>query len=131
MTDTEQVTVYPGDHEIDHDEHGAEPDVDWASDQALETLLEPQPAAFRSDLRRVVIRMQSGEEIEAGKAIGREAAVVIARELVASIESSTADGEWPELGDRFLRPGAIVSIDVQRAGPSEPAAPADPADSLD
>jgi hypothetical protein len=123
------VTVYPGDHELDDAPPAVEHKDDWATDQALETLLQPQPAAFRSDLRRVVVRMQGGEEIEAGKAIGREAAVVIARELIAAIESSTDNGDWPELGDRFLRPGAIVSIDVQRAGPAD--APADSADSLD
>mgnify|MGYP005861779473 CR=1 FL=1 len=86
-----------------------------ALDPTLGDLLEPAPAPFRSDLRRVVIRLQGGEEIEAGTALGRDAAVVIARELVASIECSAASGEWPEIGDRFLRPGAIVSIDVQRA----------------
>ncbi len=125
------MTVYPGDHEIDDATPEREKDESWATDQALETLLQPQPSAFRSDLRRVVVRMQGGEEIEAGKAIGREAAVVIARELVASIESSTANGEWPELGDRFLRPGAIVSIDVQRAGPAESPREHPSTDSLD
>ena len=125
------MTVYPGDREIDDVTREGEKDESWATDQALETLLQPQPSAFRSDLRRVVVRMQGGEEIEAGKAIGREAAVVIARELVASIESSTANGEWPELGDRFLRPGAIVSIDVQRAGPAKSPSEQPSADSLD
>jgi hypothetical protein len=84
-------------------------------DESLEALLEPTPRPFRSDLRRVVIRLQGGEEIEAGTAVGRDAAVVIARELVTSIEYAASSGEWPEIGDRFLRPGAIVSIDVQRA----------------
>jgi hypothetical protein len=36
--------------------------------------------------------------------------------MVRTIESAEAAGEWPLVEDRFLRPGAIVSIDVQRAG---------------
>jgi hypothetical protein len=109
------VSAFPSDQTAELDDGYASEGERNESREGLEELLEAAPLPFRSDIRRVVIRLQGGEEIEAGKAAGREAAVVIAREIVASIEDSIASGEWPEIGDRFLRPGAIVSIDVQRA----------------
>ena len=36
-------------------------------------------------------------------------------DMVRAIENAEGVGEWPLIGDRFVRPGAIVSIDVQRA----------------
>jgi hypothetical protein len=35
--------------------------------------------------------------------------------MIRLIDEAEARGEWPELAERFIRPGAIVSIDVQRA----------------
>ena len=46
---------------------------------------------------------------------GRENAVRIAREMVQHIEQAATNGEWPQIDERFIRPGAIVSIDVQRS----------------
>jgi hypothetical protein len=69
------------------------------------------------ETRRVVIRVRGGEEIEVGRAHGREPAVRIARDTIRMIEDAQASEEWPAVGDRFLRPDAIVSIDVQRAEP--------------
>ncbi len=68
-----------------------------------------------SDTRRVVIKVRGGEEIEVGRVEGREPAVRIARDTIRMIESAQTADEWPTVGDRFLRPDAIVSIDVQRA----------------
>ncbi len=68
-----------------------------------------------NDTRRVVIKVRGGEEIEVGRVEGREPAVRIARDTIRMIESAQTADEWPEVGDRFLRPDAIVSIDVQRA----------------
>ena len=41
--------------------------------------------------------------------------------MVQHIEQAAAKGEWPQVDERFIRPGAIVSIDVQRPdiSPSE------------
>jgi hypothetical protein len=80
----------------------------WAPPSAV-TLPQPQ------DTRRVVITVTSGEEIEIGRTDGREPAVHLAREAIRAIDAAQAASEWPEIGDRFLRPDAIVSIDVQRA----------------
>ena len=69
---------------------------------------------FSLDTRRVVLRLSSGEEIELGRTEGREPAVRIARDTIRMIEEAANDDTWPEIDDRFLRPGAIVSVDVQR-----------------
>ena len=78
----------------------------------------PTPAAtvlpFTLDTRRIVIRVNGGEEIEVGRTEGREPAVRVARDTIRMIEDAQQDETWPEIGDRFLRPGAIVSVDVQR-----------------
>ena len=41
-----------------------------------------------------------------------ERATAIAREWVERL--GRADGEWPQIGERFVRPDAIVSVDVLR-----------------
>lgn len=73
------------------------------------------PRAFAPDVRRVVLRVQGGEEIVVGRADERDSAVQIAREMVRHIEQAATRGEWPQVDERFIRPGAIVSVDVQRA----------------
>jgi len=74
------------------------------------------PRAFGApDTRRVVLRVQGDENIVVGNAEGRENAVRIAREFVQHIELASTRGEWPQVDERFIRPGAIVSVDVQRA----------------
>lgn len=96
----------------------------WVSDRALAELLASTraPTSVPASLsppavpvRRVVVRTSDGEEIEVGRADSRPAALRLARELIASIESAVAEGAWPRLHDRYVRPGAIVSVDVQRA----------------
>jgi hypothetical protein len=67
------------------------------------------------DLRRVILRVNGDDPIVVGSAEGRENAVRIAREMVQHIEQAATQGEWPQIDERFIRPGAIVSIDVQRA----------------
>jgi hypothetical protein len=61
------------------------------------------------------VRLHGGEEVELGRVEGRDPAVQIARDMVRTIEQAESSGDWPLVADRFLRPGAIVSIDVQRA----------------
>ena len=67
------------------------------------------------DHRRVVLRVHGDENIVVGNAEGRDNAVRIAREMVQHIEQAATNGEWPQIDERFIRPGAIVSIDVQRS----------------
>jgi hypothetical protein len=67
------------------------------------------------DMRRIVLRVHGDENIVVGSAEGREGAVRLAREMVQHIELAATNGEWPQIDERFIRPGAIVSVDVQRA----------------
>ena len=66
------------------------------------------------DQRRVVIRLRDGETIQVAAAPTLERALELARETVKSLD--VPDWEWPFVRDRFLRPDAIVSVDVLRWG---------------
>ncbi len=70
------------------------------------------PAAAALDQRRLVVRLLGGEDVELGTFDGPDAAIDRARQLVTSIDAAESAGEWPELEGRFLRPGAIVSVDI-------------------
>ncbi len=67
------------------------------------------------DVRRVILRVNGDDDIVVGTAEGRDNAVQIARNMVLHIEQASTKGEWPQIDERFIRPGAIVSIDVQRS----------------
>jgi len=74
------------------------------------------PTSFDApDTRRVILRVNGDDDIVVGSAEGRDNAVQIARNMVLHIEQASTKGEWPQIDERFIRPGAIVSIDVQRA----------------
>lgn len=85
---------------------------------------EPNPDATPADAwavedaaagpRRVVVRLIGSEDVELGQAGSRDEALALAREVVRQIAAAEAAGEWPQLEGRFLRPGAIVSVDVLR-----------------
>jgi type II secretion system (T2SS) protein E len=74
-----------------------------AVDQALEQPVE-QPCS-------VELRLANGERIEMGAYSSEEEAVEGARQLVAQ---ASVEGTWPFVGDRFIRPDAIVSVDLVR-----------------
>ena len=99
-----------GQRELSTDDGGGTHDVDGplATDETS-----PAPL-FAPDLRRVILRVNGDQDIVVGRAEGREPAVEIAREMVRHIEAASARGEWPQIDERFVRPGAIVSVDVQR-----------------
>jgi hypothetical protein len=65
------------------------------------------------DQRRVVIRLRDGETILVGGAPDYERALVLAQKTIVSF-GEVNEGEWPMLGDRFVNPDAIVSVDVLR-----------------
>lgn len=95
--------------------YGSSPLVDAVP--AVESL-DPPATSTRSfgapDTRRVILRVHGDDSILVGNADGRDNAVRIARDMVQHIEQAAAKGEWPQIEERFIRPGAIVSIDVQR-----------------
>ena len=76
-----------------------------------ETPLPGRNLAMSSQARVVVIRLAGGETIHVGSAPNRESAVRFARSVIADYERT---GEWPLVGNRLLRPDAIVSVDVVR-----------------
>ena len=65
------------------------------------------------DQRRVVVRLRDGETILVGGSPSYEDALVLAQKTILKL-ADVRDGEWPMLGDRFINPDAIVSVDVLR-----------------
>lgn len=72
----------------------------------------PDPPRAGADQRKVVVRLSDGETILVGMAPNLERATQIAREWIGRLD--VAEGEWPQIGERFVRPDAIVSVDVLR-----------------
>lgn len=75
------------------------------------SLLDPSGAGPLEE-RRVVVRLVDGQEVGIGTAPTRDQALELARSVVSAIERPS--GEWPLVGDRLLRPDAVVSVDVIR-----------------
>jgi hypothetical protein len=73
---------------------------------------EELPPAALVDPRRLVVRLLGGEDVELGVFDGPDTAIARAKQVVGSIATAEAAGEWPELEGRFLRPSSFVSIDV-------------------
>ena len=69
-----------------------------------------------AEVRRLVVRLLGGDEIELGSFDERDDAMEAAQNLVARFSSAESSGEWPEVDGRFLRPGSVASIDVLVAG---------------
>ena len=65
-----------------------------------------------SELRRIVIRLADGDVVQAGTAANLDGARSLAASLMREIDHPA--GEWPRIGDRHLRPDAVVSVDVLR-----------------
>lgn len=65
-----------------------------------------------AEVRRLVVRLLGGEEIDLGTFDDRSDAIEAAQKLVARFSAAEVAGEWPEVDGRFLRPGSIASIDV-------------------
>jgi hypothetical protein len=57
----------------------------------------------------VILQLGNGEEADAGGHGDRAQAEKHVAELVESAES----GKWLAVGDRFLQPAAVVSIDIR------------------
>lgn len=88
----------------------------WMHDEAPPELREPFAPALLApaDTRHVLLRLISGEQIELGSARGREEALELARATTSAVDQAVELGTWPAFGERFVRPGAIVSVDVRR-----------------
>jgi hypothetical protein len=79
-----------------------------AAEPALAPPLEPKPS-LQQVTAEVFVRLTSGERIRVGGFDGQSAAEQCARELMTALDSH---GDWPQLEGRYIRPDAVVSIDV-------------------
>ncbi len=75
----------------------------------------PTRAPVAVEPRRVVVRLVGDEELELGTFRARDEAVERAKEVIAALSAAESAGEWPEFEGRYLRPGSIVSVDIQVA----------------
>jgi hypothetical protein len=71
---------------------------------------EPRATAVRAE---VFVRLTSRERISAGSFARRDLAETRARELMDKLEGH---GDWPNIDGRYVRPDAVVSIDVELSG---------------
>jgi type II secretion system (T2SS) protein E len=76
---------------------------------AAETPADPTLAPGVDLTWSVLLRLKDGERIEVGSFNGEAEAVEAARGVVAQL---SADGSWPFFAGRFIRPDAIVSVDL-------------------
>jgi hypothetical protein len=67
-----------------------------------------------SELRRVVVHLCDGDTVQVGTAPSRDSALMLARSVIRDLEQP--EGEWPLVGNRLLRPGSILSVDLIAAG---------------
>jgi hypothetical protein len=91
-----------------------QPEAEAQQEAQQENEKENVPAV--AEVRRLVVRLLGGDEIELGSFDERDDAMEAAQNLVARFSSAEACGEWPEVDGRFLRPGSVASIDVLVAG---------------
>jgi Type II secretion system (T2SS), protein E, N-terminal domain len=85
---------------------------------APEEVETPAPAADVA--YEVTIRLTNGERVEAGAFAELAAAKECAKALMAQV-AAAAQGEWPFVSGRFLKPDTIVSVDIgERAGGPPP-----------
>ena len=85
------------------------------SDQTSEsTAVAPHTDSAKQVAAEVFLVLSNGERIAAGSFGELQAAEQRARELMKVCDQ----GEWPSVGGRFVRPDAIVAVDVDVAGSS-------------
>lgn len=78
----------------------------------FETILAERASAAPVSMRRVVLQLLGGEQLELADYESHESALAAARELMSRFSSAEAAGEWAELDGRFVRPASVASIDV-------------------
>lgn len=81
------------------------------------TVVEPQPQTVKfvepaaiETIARVFVRLSNGERVEAGSFDDIAAAKARAGEVVRQV--SNGGENWPFFGGRYIRPEAIVSVDI-------------------
>ena len=89
-----------------------------ASDNAEEPAAgETTPGRRQEHVIDVVVRLNGGDTAQAGRFTDFDEAKSCAASLVKALSTGDAS-EWPLVGGRFLRPGAVLSVDlVENEGP--------------
>ena len=64
---------------------------------------------------RLVLRLRDGDRVEAGEFADSGAAMEGAQEVIEQLTAAAATS-WPFYAGRFIRPDAIVSVDLVEAG---------------
>jgi len=77
---------------------------------------EAESVTVAAEVRRLVVRLVGGDEVELGSFDDRDGAIEAAQQLIARFSASEAEGAWFEVEGRFLRPDSVASIDVLVAG---------------
>lgn len=77
---------------------------------------ETEIVTVAAEVRRLVVRLVGGEEVELGSFDDRDGAIDAAQQVIARFSSAEAAGAWFEVEGRFLRPDSVASIDVLVAG---------------
>ena len=70
-----------------------------------------QPDPGSSSIHVVLLRLTDGDPVEVGTFATAAEASACAQDVVRQI-SAAGDGAWPFFGERYLRPDAIVSVDL-------------------
>lgn len=71
-----------------------------------------QPEASPGSIHVVLLRLRDGEAVEVGTFTTAIEASARAQEVVQQIATTEGDAGWPFFGERYLRPDAIVSVDL-------------------
>jgi hypothetical protein len=66
-------------------------------------------------MRRVVVSLQGAEPIVVAELPTRQEAMALAEQILELVEQAVGGGRWAEIGDRLVRPEAIISVDVEHA----------------
>ena len=78
-----------------------------------------QPVAGPDSVHVVLLRLRDGEAVEVGTFVTAVEASTRAQEVVQQIAKAEGDASWPFFGERYLRPDAIVSVDLLEESPDK------------
>jgi hypothetical protein len=73
---------------------------------------EPEPAPAPTSIHAVLIRLREGDVLEVGTFPTAAEAAARAQDVVRQIAAAEGEATWPFFGERYLRPDAIVSVDL-------------------
>ncbi len=109
---TQPVVLLPVEPTPVAEEPVVEPVMPAAPPAVAEVPAEPVIPAPVTTVFAVMLRLQTGERIPVDRAASFETAAEVARGLADRFAGAT---EWPLLAGRYIRPDAVVSVDIEHA----------------